>query len=262
MFVYATNYFEYDNGQADSLLGISNWRSWKKEFEDEEGKTWWHARGPTVLALKHHKGSETREYEAIQGLEGYPVFDESDHSELEMETQTKDWDEWGRDDLRRDIIRNANTPEHDRIEALIDGISDEKLDEIVHAIWEADGHYPEIEGTSTRFPEIITHWDGTMVQLGEILALANYEYVVEVELSPAAYDKNNRVVLRPQDLPEEVRDLVSSSEPIEMKYDQRMCDSPYLTCVWTPRTEIENRKAQIRLPGMEKRRSHARRHVG
>jgi hypothetical protein len=268
-FAITGRYFEKDDGNADSLIGISNWRSWNREFEDTLGKHWWTVDGgPVVLVLTRTKDGETPEGEALQGLENYPVFDENDHSDLEQETQAKDWTEYGRADLRSEIIRRAAYIDSDAIEELMNNVDDKMLDELAYDYYERSGHYPEIEGTSTNFPDAIEDWDGTLMELGERLALSRHGFVVEITLSRAAFDQRGRIVLRKQDLPDEVADLVNHPDPIQVKYKGGLCNNPYLTCRWTGAKEIETRQkqrdedvGQMRLPIEERRRKHAHRHA-
>ncbi len=60
-------------------------------------------------------------------------------------------------------------------------------------------------------------------------------YVVTIKLSGAAFDRSGRLLLRPQDLPDPVRELASKpmGHLVEMKHEAALCDSPYLTCAWT-----------------------------
>jgi hypothetical protein len=41
--------------------------------------------------------------EMLEGLSNYPVLDDSDHSELEQEAQEEAWNDWARDDYRREL---------------------------------------------------------------------------------------------------------------------------------------------------------------
>lgn len=257
-FIFEDRFWAEDDGYAQDLLAISNWRSWQREYKDTEGKIWWRTPGPGVLALKRTKDGDTSEGEALDGLDGYPVFDESDHSDLEMETQSNDWEEYGRDDFKREIKENANEADSDVIEELVDQLSDDEVYEFAHERWEDTGHYPEIEGTGTYFPHVLEDWDGSLLEFGEMFNLAEKGYVVEATLSPAAFH-HGRIVLRKQDLPKEVQALVNNPAPMEIKYDRDICDSPYISCRWTSKKEIEKRKedietGQLALPGVRERK--------
>lgn len=256
-----------DNSHHDpQLYAISNWRSWNREYEKTEGKNWWPVRGPGVLALRERNGSPTEEADSLDALDGYPLFDEDDHSELEMETQHENWKDYGRKELRSKIEEDVNETDQEAIEKLMDSITDQMLDDFVHQAYEDSGEYPEQDnGTQgTIFPDVLSTWDGSILELGELLHLDEHGYVVEIHLSRAAFDRYGRIVLRSQDLPEMVRSLVHNPTPVQMKYAPDLCDSPYLTCTWTGAKEIEARTKQedygtrqLQLPGVTERRRRA-----
>ncbi len=53
--------------------------------------------------------------EAIDALEDYPLMDEEDHSNLEMEQQNEAWEDWGRKELRHEVEK-ASGLERDALE--------------------------------------------------------------------------------------------------------------------------------------------------
>lgn len=50
----------------------------------------------------------TRIQETLCALDSYPLYDESDHSELEMEWETEDWNDWGRFDFRKALSKELD----------------------------------------------------------------------------------------------------------------------------------------------------------
>lgn len=71
-------------------------------------------------------GAPTRRIREIcAALDGYPLLDESDHSELESEIEQEQWQEWGRADFAREIeselglaLQECDLPDVDK---LLDG---------------------------------------------------------------------------------------------------------------------------------------------
>lgn len=258
-FKFDERHFYESTHNAPSLVEVSNHRSWIEHFAETRNKNWW-AVGDDIL-VRLGDDPTTSEEDAIRELENEYIFDQNDLSNLESETQHEDWNEYGRKDLRREIENNTNEADADNIEALMTTVTDEMLDDFVHEIWSEGSHYPETEGTGTNFPDVLEDWDGSLLELGEMLNLAEHGYIVEITLSRAAFYRG-RIILRRQDLPEEVRSLLNNPEPIQAIYDPLLCDSPYLTCRWTGSKELEARKhesdyidpSQLRLPGVSERR--------
>jgi hypothetical protein len=258
-----------ENEYEPDLVLESNRRSWRREYEKTKGVNWWEDDdGRFFVRILDDDGTTTSEADDAEKLDEYPLFDENDHSDLEQETQVKDWADYGRADLRNEIERRAGFLDRDAIEELMSSVTDDMLDELVHEYYEQSGNYPEMEGASTKFPNAVEDWDGTLMQLGERLALSRHGYVVEITLSRAAFDQRGRIVLRKQDLPDKVASLVNHPDPVRVKYTADLCDNPYLTCRWTGAKEIADRQkkhdedvGQMRLPIEERRRKHARRHA-
>ena len=259
-FAFEDRFWADSNQDYAQLSAISNWRSWNREYEKTEGKNWWATRGPGVLVLRERNGTTTSEFDDIEKLEDSYIFDENDFSDLEMEMHHENWKDYGRKDLRREIEKESLEADADAIETLMSTVTDEMIDEFVRQAYEDSGHYPEQDGgtSATVFPDVLEEWDGSLLQLGEMLNLSEHGYVVEVKLSPAAFHRG-QIVLRSQDLPELVRPLASNPIPIQIPYDAALCDSPYLTCAWTGAKEIAERTKQedtpqMRLPGVSERR--------
>lgn len=77
--------------------------------------------------------------ETIHALEDYPVLDESDHGDLEMEDQSEAWTSWVERDWRRaveskldSLLDDSETRDADEILDSIPDV-DEKLSELFHA---------------------------------------------------------------------------------------------------------------------------------
>jgi hypothetical protein len=262
-FIYGCHFAAY---KSDSLLGFSNFRSWKSEYEDTENKNWWNIDNHCFLAVrKELDGTTNSEGEALEHLDDYPIFDESDHLDLKNEQQQEDWENYGRSDLRRDIISKAEDSE--LVEVLMENVTDEMIDEFVSRKREDDNLYPEMENDSTNFPDLLGDWDGEIYSLGEMLELAQHGFVAEVSLSNAAFDSAGNIALRRQDLPVAVQALVDSPKPIKIQGDYSFCHSPYLVCSWTGQKEIEARPGyvdpnQMKLPGVEEAvENHAEEYV-
>lgn len=239
-FVFDNKHFS--SSKEHSLYDFSNYRVWKRDFEKTEGRNWWTVDTDSFLVRRDEK-NPTDEEEAIDGLDGYPILDEDDHSNLEMEVQDEDWESYGRDDLRREIGEKSSDKDQEIVDTLMNSVTDEMLDNFAYEARQEGDKYPEMEGSSTIFPDLLEEWDGSMVELGDMLKLEDHGYVSEVMLSAAAFDKG-RIILRPQDLPEAVRGLINSPTPIQIMYDAALCSSPYLTCRWTGKKEIEERQRQ------------------
>lgn len=163
---------------GDDTVARSNTRVWKSEFASTQNVDWWWAGGEVLIRLD--ESSPTPEQEAFDSLDGYPLLDDSDHSELEQEEQTEQWNDWGRKDFKKDLRKyiaqytDEGSPERKALDEIIDIIGDKDLD---RAYWEmcsrADA-YPE-GGDDIRFPgpeeldkkysfeakKRIELWDGT-----------------------------------------------------------------------------------------------------
>ena len=242
-----------ENEYERDLTLESNRRSWINEYEKTKGINWWEDDSDRFFVrILDDDGATTSEADNAEKLDDYPVFDENDHSDLEMETQAENWNEYGRQELRDKIEEEANEVDAEAIERLMLTIDDETLDKYVHAIWEDKGEYPEQEqGGGTIFPKILAKWDGSVLELGDLFSLADHGYTVAIQLTPAAFDRNGRLLLRPQDVPRSMRALIDNPKStLEIPYEGAICDSPYFTCTWTGGKE----EPQLKLPGVAERR--------
>jgi hypothetical protein len=91
--------------------------------------------------------------ETLQALENYPLIDEDDHSELELELQDEAWDNWAASDWRRAVEKaiDAVLPEDATLDGdeILDGIEDidQKLLELFHSCCEWTNTYWFEDGT-------------------------------------------------------------------------------------------------------------------
>lgn len=246
------------NDYEEDLAITSNRRSWKREYEKTEGINWWEDNyNRFFVRMLDDDGSTTSEADDAEKLDDYPLFDENDHSELEMERQVENWNDYGRQELRDKIEEEANEVDAEAIEKLMLGIDNKMLDEYVHEIWSDTGQYPEQEqGGGTIFPKILEKWDGSILELGEMFSLSKHGYTVTVRLLPTAFDHHNRLALRPQDVPRKMRPLLDNpTSAIEIAYEDTVCESPYFTCTWTGEKDPTQ---QLDLPGVTERRRRRR----
>jgi hypothetical protein len=70
--------------------------------------------------------------EILSGLDGYPLIDESDLSELEMEIEQREWADWGCDEFRREIDKEFE------VDLLDVGVDDKTLSA---TWWSFSGHH-------------------------------------------------------------------------------------------------------------------------
>lgn len=107
----------------------------------------------------------------------YPLWDESDHSELTMEMTSEAWSDYARDDMLRDIGRT----DHSALCAWIEGQDTDTLDALLQrVVWEfysdGSGEYPYAEtATSVIFPlweDLTAHMVATLLPMvpADILA--------------------------------------------------------------------------------------------
>jgi hypothetical protein len=149
----------------------SNARVFAREFAAGEG-TWWRwARGSIAIrTLAYRNSREVRE--TLDDLADYPLLDESDHSELEMEDEQEGWESWGRSDFRRELVRvveahlsnrelthDANGFDADEI---IDRISDEQVDALFYELCRQEETYTEHSSEGPSFPtvDLANAWAG------------------------------------------------------------------------------------------------------
>lgn len=110
------NYSDYSGGTVEQ----SNYRVFCEQFAELEHREWWRrhgGHGSTGVVLRvdadeRHEG--IREF--FEGLVDYPLADESDHSELEMEREEEDWNGYGEGDFERAVKQVAPEGLEDRID--------------------------------------------------------------------------------------------------------------------------------------------------
>ena len=88
----------------------------------------------------------------LDGLEDYPIYDESDLSELETEMTDEAWDRWGAWDLRRDLEKALGDDS-------LEDVEDDALREAWWAACEVAGFYPYAEDATNMIL-----WDGHVLE--------------------------------------------------------------------------------------------------
>lgn len=112
----------------------------------------------------------------IAALESYPILDEMDHSELELEEESKDWEDYGRKDFIKNILLDTvlyyfeTELKGEEGEIDIDDIKDilEDSDKIVDEIfYNYFRDYVEYSGESTHY-----NYEGMARMIDEMSVLA------------------------------------------------------------------------------------------
>lgn len=103
------------------LIACSNRDVLAERFSDVENVLWWGAVGSygskwvwfhaCILTARSGKAREIREF--LEGLDEYPLADESHHSELEHEAEGEAWEDYGASDFRSHLAKIA--PHHDEL---------------------------------------------------------------------------------------------------------------------------------------------------
>lgn len=107
-----------DHDEADLVLR-SNTRVFREDFKSQkwerEGKkagrpvpNWLEDRDGRILIsiswyMHPTKGEDVRNW--IAKLDDYPLADDDDHSQLQMEQESEQWEDWGRDEFRREVSK-------------------------------------------------------------------------------------------------------------------------------------------------------------
>jgi hypothetical protein len=152
----ATKWFLIPHTEGPTILAESNRATILGELEDDEdGTPRFHDFGTDGIVAR--VGYEAAE-EWVDSLDDYCVADESDFSEREHEEEMRSWDDYGRDDMRREMKRYLRLrldwlrvdPDHEMsVDDTIDALTDGQIDTIYHAqietvcggesvIWEED----------------------------------------------------------------------------------------------------------------------------
>jgi len=140
-----TAWGDYCGGTAER----SNARSLARDFP-ETFVTVTGGFGSEYLALPIDAEIPEYLYDLLVSLaDDYPLYDESDHSELESEIERECWESYGRYDLTREILAELG----DEAEAMMP--EDAELDAMFYAAQEDTSFYAECEdATSCYWPEL------------------------------------------------------------------------------------------------------------
>lgn len=115
------SYSDYSGGSAEQ----SNVRVFKEQFKELEDEEWWElsgGHGTVAIAIKidaDERHSEIREF--LEGLDDYPIADEEDFSQREMELEEEAWTSYGEDDWKSEVTKWMPEEVVDRAETLFDG---------------------------------------------------------------------------------------------------------------------------------------------
>lgn len=143
-------------GEGD-LIDRSNYRSLRRDFGEDAGLRdvgYEHGTGLLVILSPNPKviGSEdwdevAREslWSELLGLYDYPIYDENDWSELEVETDWQCWEDYGRIDLMLSLDRGGYGDLSD--------VADDVIDEAFLA-------WRESAGVWVEFDEGYAYWPG------------------------------------------------------------------------------------------------------
>lgn len=135
---------------AGSSYTRSNYRSLLRDFPDTFVDVYGD-HGYSALALNLATYVPEHLADCLNNLaDQYPVYDEGDWSELEMELQTEGWANHGREDFRREIVsqlRNLGWLGSVGVDAddLAESITDEQLDRLFWDAYSQGEHRVEME---------------------------------------------------------------------------------------------------------------------
>ncbi len=141
-------------------VSVSNWRTALKQLGGEGEHVvihrfghwacgWWEA-----LCVSGPKKQEGEEIE--DSLSDYPVLDEEDMSELEMEEEGEAWENYICSDFRLALHDKFDSDEDSSIEERIDSLTDDECYELFHnAMEETDTYFEHGEGVSVDMDRII-----------------------------------------------------------------------------------------------------------
>lgn len=105
----------------------------------------------------------------VFGQQDYPIYDESHASDVEMRIEQDNWQDWGRDEFRREMVNVAPM-----VSDYFANLDDEALDEIA-AEGREDGLYGQwvCETSEYGYWTDLTEWARTAVTVHLRTALAN-----------------------------------------------------------------------------------------
>ena len=137
---------------AGSTVERSNRDVFLEEFGDLRGvKEVYGGYGTRGVVIRRALLRNEEVADVLEALESYPVIDEDHLSQLEMEIETEDWEDWGRSDLKREL---------DKLEieyAEDDHVFDVQARQIMEEqsiYWEAEspiGGYIDIDGIAENW---------------------------------------------------------------------------------------------------------------
>lgn len=78
-------------------------------------------------------------YEKVEGLDSYPILDEDDYSQLQMDEESEAWSDWASHDFKRALEKKFRDIDFDQM-------SDEDLFELFHNAAEQSNTNWEVEG--------------------------------------------------------------------------------------------------------------------
>lgn len=256
---YTRHSRSYDTGGPTNE---SNYRVWKESFADTEGKTWWDVGYGEILVRIDIAPKDQKE--AMDSLESYPILDESDESNLLMEIQDENWNDYGLKDTRDELLSRADESIYESVEKLFEAMPDKIF---ANAYWEQmrDSNYgPEQDGGGygTIFPRAFEDWDGE--SFGDLtMWLGLSDSVVRVQLSDAAFtawkptkkpgEKERTLRISKKDLEDTVGMNLTKSQLAQLMRDQEIqikfsedfpCESLYVECVYPWETEVEEEQEE------------------
>lgn len=149
----------------------SNCRSLERDYpetfvsvRDAMGAEWLALPVSSLLAME---GDDAESLcRLLSGLaDEYPLYDEEDHSVLEMELADEAWDAWVRFDLTRELRDSLNSDEDDtRGDRIVDAIGEEDLQERFYA---AASDSPQPYYCETADSVVFPYWDDVVATLAE-----------------------------------------------------------------------------------------------
>lgn len=114
-----TGYSDYSGSSVERSNSRSLLRDYPDTFTDAQGG---HGTTELMLAVDWSPPDDGRAglLGNLAALADYPLYDEEDHSALEMECADEAWSDYLADDFRRDLISQAESPEamEDALDAL------------------------------------------------------------------------------------------------------------------------------------------------
>jgi hypothetical protein len=135
----------WPGGYSAPSIVVSNARTFRNEFSKELE----HADGDADGLALDVRFLTNDMIETIVALESYPLISEDDHSELELELQEEEWQNWAERDWREQVCKaiDSELPEEEERdgEEIIDAVEgvEDKLRELFHACCDQSNQYWE-----------------------------------------------------------------------------------------------------------------------